>query len=278
MFIVGAQSDLKNSSGGAKCFVGHGCYISLVRSWRRSFNTGSINIASLRDWIMIGSVALLCVAPTMAQRKTARQANIATQTVGDGLTSSAKNSLDAAVAALQSNALVEAERHARAAVTASPRSAVTHNVLGVVLDRSGRSDEAFKEFTLAIRLDPNFISARNNLGRMLATHGKRTEAIAEFERVLKADPNHIQAHYNLGVLYADAGDFAKAAAHFASARQADANDPQLALAFLNVAYRANRLQEADTAAELVERAAGSDGKSLFTLATVLAEAKQYERA
>src|SRR6266446_5513539 len=278
MFIVATHSNFENRSVGVRCFVGLRRYISLLRSLPRAFNTGAINIASLRDWVMIGLFGALCTVPAIAQRNGVRRPDTPSQTVGDGLTSSAKNSLDAAVAALQSNALVEAERQARAAVTASPRSAVTHNVLGVVLDRSGRSDEAFKEFTVAIRLDPNFISARNNLGRMLATHGKRTEAIAEFERVLKADPNHIQAHYNLGALYADAGDFAKAAAHFASARQADANDPQLALAFLNVAYRANRLQEADMAADLVERAAGSDAKSIFTLAPVLAEAKQYERA
>src|SRR5205085_3736856 len=135
---------------------------------------------------------------------------------------------------------------------------VTHNVLGVVLDRAGLGDQAFKEFNAALGLNPDFVSARNNLGRMLAEQGKRADAIAEFERVLKTEPNHVQAHYNLGALYADAGNFAKAAAHFASARQGDANDPQLALAFLNVAYRANRLQEADMAADLVERAAGSD--------------------
>src|SRR5262249_35095029 len=94
----------------------------------------------------------------------------------------------------------------------------------------------------------------------------------------KIDPNHVQAHYNLGALYADSGDFVKAADHFAIARRADANDPQLALAFLNVAYRANRTAEADAAAEMVERAAGSDAKWLFTLATVLAQTKQYEHA
>jgi tetratricopeptide (TPR) repeat protein len=179
---------------------------------------------------------------------------------------------------LQSNALAEAERDARAAVTASPRTAITHNVLGVVLDRLGRSAEALNEFNAAIKLDPHFVSARNNLGRMLAEHGKTAAAIAEFEQVLKTAPNHVQAHYNLGALYADAGQFAKATEHFAAARQADPNDPQLALAFLNVAYRASHIQDADAAADLVERAAGSNAKSLFTLATVLAENKQYERA
>src|SRR5713226_8080182 len=40
-----------------------------------------------------------------------------------GLTPAAKDSLEAAVAALQSNTLSQAERAARAAVTAAPRSA-----------------------------------------------------------------------------------------------------------------------------------------------------------
>ena len=235
--------------------------------------------AWVSPWCSVFSILALCAVPVLAQRAPGQRQSSATQVASaGGLTPAAKNSLDAAVAALQSNALVEAERQARAAVGASPRSAVTHNVLGVVLDRSGRSDEAFKEFTAAIKLDPAFVSARNNLGRMLAEHGKRAEAITEFEAVLKTEPKHVQAHYNLGALYGDGGDFVRAAEHFASARQADPNDPQLALAFLNVAYRANRSAEGDAAAELIERAAGSDARSLFTLATVLAEAKQYERA
>ena len=200
--------------------------------------------------------------PVPAQRPAPRPSNTA-QASADraGLSPTARTSLDAALAALQSNDLAAAERAARAAVAASPRSAITHNVLGVVLDRARRSEEAFAEFNAAIKLDPNFVSARNNLGRMFAEHGKTAEAIAEFERVLKSDPSHVQAHYNLGALYADAGDFAKAAEHFARAREADPNDPQLALAFLTVAYRANRTQQADAAADLVERTAGADGKS-----------------
>src|SRR5205807_2367516 len=186
-----------------------------------------------------------CDSSAMGQRTAASRRNRTSQAATiEGLSPLAKNSLDAAVAALQSNALVEAERNARIAVGASPRSAVTHNVLGVVLDRSGRSDKAFNEFTLAIKLDPNFVGARNNLGRMLADHGKVSDAIAEFERVLKIDPSHVQAHYNLGALYSSAGDFNKAAEHFAMARASAPGDPQLALAFLNVAYRANRISEA----------------------------------
>ena len=147
----------------------------------------------------------------------------------------------------------------------------------MVLDRAGHSDQAFAEFNTAIKLDPSFVSAHNNLGRMLAERGKTSEAIAEFERVLKIDPKHVQAHYNLGALFSDAGEFGKAAEQFAYARAAEPDDPQLALAFLNVAYRANRVAEADAAADIVERTVGSDARALFTLGAALAQNKQYER-
>src|SRR2546425_6117020 len=275
MFIVRNQA----SSVGAKCFVRRQGHISLPRSFVRFCNARSINISSLRDLVSALLLVLLAVAPAVAQRNAARRPNTATQVTGsEDLTPLAKNSLDAAVAALQSNALVEAERRARAAVTASPRSAVTHNVLGVVLDRSGRSDEAFKEFTAAIKLDPNFISARNNLGRMLAERGQTSAAIAQFESVLKSDPTHVQAHYNLGALYSDAGDFKKAAEHLARARQVEPEDPQLALAYLNVAYRANRSAEANSVADSLERKFAGEPKALFTLATIIAQNKEYERA
>ncbi|HKG20326.1 MAG TPA: tetratricopeptide repeat protein, partial [Blastocatellia bacterium] len=178
-----------------------------------------------------------------------------------------RGALDQALQALRANRLPEAERFARAAVAASLRSAVAHNLLGVVLDRSGLFDAALAEFNTAISLDRNFVSARNNLGRALAGRGRTPEAIAEFERVLKIDPAHQQAHYNLGALYAESGDFQKASDHFGRARASAPEDPQLALAFLNVAYRAGRASEADSAADFVERAVAKDSRALFTLAT-----------
>src|SRR5437763_14490833 len=188
---------------------------------------------------------LLTIQMVNAQRATQRRQTAAPQSgaahpAANDLTAGARASLDAAIAALQRDDLAGAERSARAAIAESPRSAVPHNILGVILEKAGHVDQAFQEFTTAIRLDPNFVSAHNNIGRMLAEQGKTAQAIEEFERVLRIEPNHLQAHYNLGALYGDAGDFAKAAEHFARARAAAPDDPQLALAFLNVAYRANR--------------------------------------
>src|SRR5713226_7807322 len=249
----------------------------MIKVYTSHIQVSRIKRARFSHWLCLTALSL-CAGPVCAQPASARRQASMPQVTSDGLTASAKSSLDAAVSALQSNAFAEAERHARAAVMASPRSPVTHNVLGVVLDRSGRNDEAFNEFTAAIKLDPNFVSARNNLGRMLAEHGRRTEAIAEFERVLKTDPNHVQAHYNLGALYSDAGDFAKAVDHFARARQVEPDDPQLALAYVNVAYRASRRDDANSVADWLERKFADDPKGLLTLAIVVAQNKEYDRA
>ncbi|MGI8995083.1 MAG: tetratricopeptide repeat protein, partial [Pyrinomonadaceae bacterium] len=244
-------------------------------------------------WVLLSSTCALVTlggAHVYAQRAGARRppaaapraaattpaANDSTSNVT--LSAEARAALDAAVAALEANRIAEAERAARNAVSIAHRSPVTHNLLGVVLDRAGRSAEALNEFNQAINLDARFVSARNNLGRLLAQRGQLKEAIAEFASVLQIDPAHVQAHYNLGALYGDGGDFARSAEHFARARAAAPNDPQLALAFLNVAYRAGRKTEAAAAAELVERVAGSDARALFTLATALAQNEQYERA
>lgn len=194
------------------------------------------------------------------------------------LSPDARAALDTTVAALQKGSLDDAERAARRAVSAAPRSAVAHNLLGVVLDRAGKTEEGYREFGTAVKLEPNFVSALNNLARHLAERGQLSEAIAQFERVLKIDPAHVQAHYNLGTLYERSGDFVKSAEHFAEARKAEPADPQLALAFLNVAYRANRSAEADAAAALVEQAVGADASGLFTLASALAAGRQYQQA
>ena len=248
------------------------------------FRSSLAACASARIWAPGIALSLgLCLAPSVVAQKEGsrrRSTNQAGSSSKDsiGLNASARAALDSAVAALEVNNLTDAERAARLAVTSAPKSPIPHNLLGIILDKKGQPGAALAEITTALKLDPNFVSARNNLGRLLAQSGKTTEAIAEFERVLASDPSHAQAHYNLGALYGDAGNFVKSAEHLAWARRSSPNDPQLALAFLNVAYRATRGSEAEAAANLIESDYASQPKGLFTLATVLAQNGQYEHA
>ena len=249
-----------------------------IRGVRRSLAQRRLPSLGFKACIMI---CFLCstVLPQSVHPKSQQVG----QKAGDGEQPGARStampaSLNRAVAALEKGELVEAERSARAAVAEVPRSPAAHNVLGVALDRLGRADEALAEFSTAVKLDPSFIGARNNIGRLLAGRGKKAEAIAEFENILKIQPSHLQAHYNLGALYAGEGNFGKAAEQFSQALRLAPDDLQLELAFLNVAYRADRMAEADATAEIAERTVGSDPRGLFSLSTILAQSKQYERA
>ena len=55
-------------------------------------------------------------------------------------------------------------------------TAETHNGLGYVLARQGRTDEAVAEYRQAIDIDPKFTPAYNNLAAALAKQGKLEEA------------------------------------------------------------------------------------------------------
>lgn len=233
-------------------------------------------------YVVSASLVLISLClPLLAQSTVSKSHIVKQESDGpsiEGLSASSRASLSLAIDALEKDALENAESAARAAVRTAPRSAVTHNVLGVVLDRQGRPDEALVEFNTAVKLDPTFVGARNNIARLLAERGKKNEAIQEFERILSIRPSHVHAHYNLGVLYESVGDLGKSAQHFSQALSFSPEDLQIALGFINVAYRAERKAEAETIADRLEQTVGSHPRELFTLATVLAQNKQYERA
>ncbi len=77
---------------------------------------------------------------------------------------------------------------------------MTHDNLGVVLDRENQLDEAIAEHRKAIDLDPKFASPHCNLGAILCD-GKKHDydgAIIELRQAIDLDPKYATAHNNLG--------------------------------------------------------------------------------
>src|SRR5678815_4031297 len=143
----------------------------------------------LRGFIFICLVALTAVG---APQRTA--ANVDTL-------------LNDAGALVQAGRLEEAEAATRKILTAHPRNAEAHSLLGVILDQRGLTAEAEKEYGAALRLQPKLVSALSNLGVLLARTNRGSEAIVKFEEVLRIDPKHDGAIFNLGALYAASGDY-----------------------------------------------------------------------
>jgi Flp pilus assembly protein TadD len=129
---------------------------------------------------------------------------------------SASAHFNLAVTFVQAGAFGEAEAHYRQALAGRP-TAETHNGLGYVLAREGRTDEAIAEFRKAIDVDPKFTPAYNNLADTLAKQGKLEEAVHYYELSLAEKPS--ASVYNaLGVVLRRLGKEDEAAVQFDKAK------------------------------------------------------------
>lgn len=102
-----------------------------------------------------------------------------------------------------------------------PDSAAVHTILGLDHLRSGRVDEASREFEAALRRDPQSSSARANLadvrydeGTALLEARRFQDASTKFREAIVLAPNLVDAHNNLGVALASMGRLGDAVPYF----------------------------------------------------------------
>jgi len=96
--------------------------------------------------------------------------------------------------------LDEAEAEYRKAILLKPTLAEAHNNLGQLLARTGRLEEAVKEFDVAasIMLYREPWVARCNKGQALWRMGKKEEGVAELKACLNFQPKYCQGWRELG--------------------------------------------------------------------------------
>lgn len=75
------------------------------------------------------------------------------------------------------------------AVTAAPARADARNMLGLALERVGRTAEALEEYETALKLRPDYAAARFNLANAQIKAGELEDAIANLKLVVAADPD-----------------------------------------------------------------------------------------
>ena len=86
----------------------------------------------------------------------------------------------------------------------SPNSALLHFVLGTILRRQDRFDEALDEFTESSRLMPGFPETHSQLSYLFYRTDDADDALAEARTALSMDPANAEAYRYLGLaLYAD---------------------------------------------------------------------------
>ncbi len=150
----------------------------------------------------------------------------------------------------------------RAALAASPRSAMSHKNLAAVLQKEGRNEEAIPLAEQAIRILDEFPDAHYVLGNCYFMTQRHAEAVKQFQATLALVPDHASAHMNLGATYHVMGRYAQALQEFDAAIKLD---PGMALAWFNRVHTLvalGRLDEAERALdEAMRRFPNSAGEA-----------------
>jgi tetratricopeptide (TPR) repeat protein len=140
--------------------------------------------------------------------------------------------INEAEALLQQRHIPEAEACLRSAIIADPRSDLAHQVLGVLLQRRGRFQEAIDSLERAIELQPRRVSSYLSLAL-----GKRFTSTDEWliqgmlalvDDANLAPQERSRLHYALGKVYDDLEDYQGAIGHFDQANKIEAQQTRLA--------------------------------------------------
>jgi eukaryotic-like serine/threonine-protein kinase len=110
--------------------------------------------------------------------------------------------------------VVRGQQAAERAVETGRSSAQAHFALGLLLDVTGKSDEAIAELRTAIDLQPLYDDAHRLLGRVLAKRGQSAEALTELQKAVAIRPGFWQNHTELGLTHFEAGRYECAIASF----------------------------------------------------------------
>ena len=157
-------------------------------------------------------------------------------------------------------------------------NALAHNNLGSVWWRSGRVDDAIREYEAALKITPESPLARNNLGSAFLKQGKVAEAIQEFQRVLSRDPQSITGRFNLDGALLRSGRATEAVAEYEKALAIKPDFAQGHLALGHALMRAERVADAIAQFKIAVQLQPGYAHARNSLATAFAAKQQWGEA
>ena len=110
----------------------------------------------------------------------------------------------------QSGKLDEAESQAHALLKQFPDNLTCLNILGVVLDAKGKTEDAIKVYQNALQINENSAETHFNMGSILHRLGRSNEARVSYEKAISIKSDFLNAYFNLGLVYQNLQDNKKA--------------------------------------------------------------------
>jgi len=148
-----------------------------------------------------------------------------------------------------------AETELRRALELDPQGATAHLWYAIVLEATGRSDEAVREARRAVELQPREAHVRAGLGYRLYWARHYDEAVGELTEAARLDPNLQTAWYFIGRARGQQGQFKEARAAFARARELSPQDANLKSAGAYLEALAGQRRQAEKVLAELERLA-----------------------
>lgn len=151
-------------------------------------------------------------------------------------------------------ALRSAEAHLSTLLTEVPGDGRSHALLGLVMDRQGRLQEAVESWRCAFVLEPT-LDHRVGLAIALSSAGRYREAIPHFRRIATERPRRADAQSNLGLALRESGALEEA---FEAFRLAAALRPRNPRSHVDLGVTLRRLGRVEEAVAAFERAVELD--------------------
>ena len=155
---------------------------------------------------------------------------------------------------------------------------LAHNNLGAVWHKSGRIDDAIREYQAALKITPESPLARNNLGSAFFEQGRVAEAIQEFRRVLSHHPQSFTGHFNLAGALLRTGRATEAIAEYEKVLAIKPDFAQAHLALGHALMRAERLPDAIAQFKIAVQLQPGNAHAGNSLATAFAANQQWGEA
>jgi tetratricopeptide (TPR) repeat protein len=178
----------------------------------------------------------------------------------------------------------DAAEHFTKMLEKDPNNATWYAFRGWAYVRTGKPDNALKDYSEAIRLRPQASAWYNNRGLIYAELKKYDEAIQDYNSALDLEEDNVLAFRNRALAYIKKKEFAKAASDYEKAVELrpDTAFTQNGLAWLlstapdeKVRNGKKALEHAKKACELTEH---KNGGYLDTLAAAYAEVGDFDKA
>jgi len=151
----------------------------------------------------------------------------------------------------QSGKLDEAEIEVQKLLKQFPNDLTCLNILGVITDRKGQTEQAIKIYQKALQINENSAETHFNIGSILHRLGRSNEARISYEKAITIKPDFLNAYFNLGLVYQNLQSYKEAIENYQKAIELK-SDFHEAIGAMGTVFQAQG--ELDEAIELYRKA------------------------